>query len=669
MSEFQVIQGAVEKAARRRRWQRAWRGFWIGLLAGTVLCLAVLVAFKLAPLPYWALAAAGLAAAICAATGFTVGGWRPVSLSETARWIDREQVLKERLSTALEVAPTESEWSQLLVHDAARHAEGLDPRRLLPFHLPRAARWAALVLAVAAGLGFVPEHRSKAYRQKLNDAAIVSDTGKQLADLTKRSLEQRPPALEPTQKAMLSVAELGQKLERVPLTKSDALRELANAAEKLSKEAQQLARNPALKPLERAARDAGSGIGNKTPEELQRQIDSLQKSIGDKATPDGLDKLKNNLQQAQQAAKEMKDQQGANTDALRQQLAQSLAALAQESHDLGQPMDSLDEAIKALEKGQIGQVLKDLDIAEQDLEKLSEMAKNLAKCQQQMSQLGKDLAEQLENGQAEAARDTLEKMTKQLQAPGLASEQLQKMLEEVSKAVSPASDYGKVAEHLKNAAKQMQQAQQSGSNQAKSQAAQELAAAAKELEQLAQQASDAQSLSAMLNGLSQAQQAIASGKGWGQCKKPGACGHCNGQGCAMCKGTGWAHGGRNSPSGVGTWADENEGWTYYPDKVPQTPVDNSSVQRPDLDPRGLSDRGPGEKSDALRPSQVKGKFSPGGPMPSITLRGVSIKGTSNVKFEDAATAAQSEAQSALNQDQVPRAYQSAVKDYFDDFKK
>ena len=56
-------------------------------------------------------------------------------------------------------------------------------------------------------------------------------------------------------------------------------------------------------------------------------------------------------------------------------------------------------------------------------------------------------------------------------------------------------------------------------------------------------------------------------------------------------------------------------------------------------------------------------------MPSITLKGVSVKGTSNVKFEEAVTSAQQDAQSALSQDQVPRAYQNAVRDYFDDLKK
>ena len=93
------------------------------------------------------------------------------------------------------------------------------------------------------------------------------------------------------------------------------------------------------------------------------------------------------------------------------------------------------------------------------------------------------------------------------------------------------------------------------------------------------------------------------------------------------------------------------------------------MKRPDLDPRGLSDRGPGELSEALRPTKVKGKMAPGGPMPSIALKGVSIKGQSNVKFEEAAATAQSEAQNALNHDQVPRVYQNVVKDYFDDLKK
>jgi hypothetical protein len=39
-----------------------------------------------------------------------------------------------------------------------------------------------------------------------------------------------------------------------------------------------------------------------------------------------------------------------------------------------------------------------------------------------------------------------------------------------------------------------------------------------------------------------------------------------------------------------------------------------------------------------------------------------------VAYQQAAATAQSDAQSALNQDEVPRAYQGAVRNYFDDIK-
>ena len=96
--------------------------------------------------------------------------------------------------------------------------------------------------------------------------------------------------------------------------------------------------------------------------------------------------------------------------------------------------------------------------------------------------------------------------------------------------------------------------------------------------------------------------------------------------------------------------------------------DNTGKVRPDTDPKGLTDR-PADMNDALKPTKVKGQFSPGGQMPSITLKGVSIKGQSKVQIEEASVSAQADAQSALNQEKVPRAYQGAVRDYFDDLKK
>jgi len=170
------------------------------------------------------------------------------------------------------------------------------------------------------------------------------------------------------------------------------------------------------------------------------------------------------------------------------------------------------------------------------------------------------------------------------------------------------------------------------------------------LQKLMDQMADAEALEATLDALNRAQMAISQCKSWGQCQGP----------------PGFKPGGKPG-RGVGTWADEN-GWTYFDNPNQDAGWDNSGIERPDMEGKGLTDR-PDDLNPNLTPDKVKGQMSPGGSMPSITLKGVSIKGSSNVKFEEAAATAQQDAQSALNQDQVPRAYQNAVRDYFDDLKK
>jgi hypothetical protein len=276
-----------------------------------------------------------------------------------------------------------------------------------------------------------------------------------------------------------------------------------------------------------------------------------------------------------------------------------------------------------------------------DLEKMRDMAKSLQQMQAQMEKLGKDLAEQLKNGQPEAAQMTLEKMQQQLKSSSLSPEQLQKLTDEVAKAVDPAGNYGKVAEHLKQAAQQMK----AGDKQA---GGKSLADASKELEKLTQQMGDAKELMATLENMKQATMCVGNCQGWKASNNPGM-GKSNGK----------------PGSGVGTWSDSSAEWNgEFNDRW-----DNSGIVRPDMEAKGHTDRGDGELSDALKPTKVKGQFSPGGQMPSVTLKGVSIKGQSKVAYEEAAATAQIEAQSALSQDKVPRAYQGAVRDYFDDTKK
>jgi cob(I)alamin adenosyltransferase len=513
--------------------------------------------------------------------------------------------------------------------DAAGRAQGLEPRRLVQFHLPRRAiRWALPILVLTAGLGFVPEYRSKSFRQQNADQANIKEAGRQLAALTRHDLQKRPPALESTQKSLEAVTDLGEQLAKKTLSRTEALKDLANMAEKLKDELKELGKDPAMKRLEQAAR-SNAGTDSQSATGLQKQMEAMQKQLGKPTgNPDAVEQFKKDLEKLAETAQAMTDQNSPGNEAERQKMSESLSALSKQAQEMGLQLPQLDEAIAA-------------QAAMTDLEKMRDMAKSLQQLQQQMEKLGKDLAEQLKNGQPEAAQMTLQKMVSKLNAAKLSSDELQKLLEEVSNAVQPAGSYGQVAQYLKNATKQLQAGDQPN-------AAQSLASAAKELEKLMQQMGDAQELAATLENLNQASMCIGSGQGWRACRQPG-----------------YKPGGQPG-SGVGTWAEDETGaWNgEFTDRW-----DNSGIVRDDLDPRGRTDRGEGGPSDALKPTKVRGQFSPGGQMPSITLRGVSIKGQSKVQYEEAATAAQSDAQSALSQEKVPRAYQGTVKDYFNDIKK
>src|SRR5436305_2003352 len=107
MSDLESIRAVLEKAARRHRLGRALRGLWHGLLVGAIGSVLVLTAFHLFPLPLGSLALAALLPLPAMLLGFFIGGWHSSDLAEVARWVDRRQSLKERLSTALEVAGVE----------------------------------------------------------------------------------------------------------------------------------------------------------------------------------------------------------------------------------------------------------------------------------------------------------------------------------------------------------------------------------------------------------------------------------------------------------------------------------------------------------------------------------------------------------------------------------
>jgi predicted translin family RNA/ssDNA-binding protein len=521
MSELELINQTLAKAARLRRMQRALRGLWIGLFSGACLWLVSVIVYKLAPIPLASVFWTGAVAAACPVLGFLLGGWRSDTLETTARWVDLQAGLKERLSTAVELSKSEhaGPWRDLIVTDAASHADAVQKRPLIRFGLPALARWTVLILAVAFGLGFVPEYRSKSFLQQQTDAGQVKEVGKQIEALTRRELVQRPPVNESVKQALEKAEALGQEFQQAKLTRGEALQGLSSMQDRLKQEVNELGKEPGLKRLQQAARSQPSASAPSAAS-MQKQMEALQKQLGStKADPEKIEQIQQKLDQIQRAAQDLANK-GGGTDAEKQQLAQSLNALSSQAAQMGMNLPDIEQAMAALAANQSDLFLQNLDASLQELEKLKQAAQAMQQLQAQMEKLGKDLAEQLENGQAEMAQKTLDNMIKQLQSSGLTREQLQKILEEVSQAVDPASPYGKAAECLQQATKQMNQGDQQG-------AAQSLAEAAKELQNLMQQFGDLQSLMAALDAMKEGSMCIASGQKWGTCQG------CGGKGCGM----------------------------------------------------------------------------------------------------------------------------------------
>jgi hypothetical protein len=473
MKELESIRLVLNRLARRRRWAHGLTGLWKGALAGAILMLLAIIVYKVAPIPERVLGVAGVCAAVAAVIGFVAGWMRPVGLMDTARWVDSKKKFQERLSTALEMGESQLDesWKTLVITDAAARLQEVEPKQLLPISLTRASRWAVAVLALTACLGFVPEYRTPAFKQKQKDSEIIKDAGKNMVELTRRRLEERPPAMEPARKALEEVNELGQQFAKASLTRSEALKQLASKTQQLKDDTKEVRQSPAFKALDKAAKASAKGGSTSSPE-LQKQIEKLQEQMANgSASQDAMDKMKRDLDKAQEPAAGLKDKNDEARKEAEEKLQQQLADLAKEAKEAGLNLPQLDEAIAALAQAQPDEVVKDLQMAEVELDKLRDMAKTLEKLQMQMDKLGKDLAEQLQNGQVEAAQATLRKMAEKVQSAKLTPEQMQKMVEEVNKATKPGREYGKAGELLKDAAKQMAQGQKAQAGESLQQAA------------------------------------------------------------------------------------------------------------------------------------------------------------------------------------------------------
>ena len=135
MSEKQVIGAKIQAAASRRKIQHGWRCMWRGLLFGVCRGLVALVILKLASIPQVSLLWAGIIGLAFPVGALLFGLAKRFDAIDTARWLDSETGLKERLSTAIELTDGDAEnsdWSALVIRDAAKAADKIEAGKLMP---------------------------------------------------------------------------------------------------------------------------------------------------------------------------------------------------------------------------------------------------------------------------------------------------------------------------------------------------------------------------------------------------------------------------------------------------------------------------------------------------------------------------------------------------------
>jgi hypothetical protein len=365
----------------RLRLRDAIRWSLRGLSGGLAVGLGLALVARLRPLftaneliPYCAaLAGAGLIL-------FFVGGWAwPRNKLHAARFFDQVYGLKERTSTALEIASgaleVPGDWAERQLADAAQAAEAVDAAEGLPLFGLARPDWLlalALLAALAAALALPnPQEGRLANERALN--AAVEQTAQQIEAI--RQEVQQNPALTQEQRDALTqpLEEAQRQLQEGNLSQEQAVAVLTQAENQL----QQLA-DPQAQQQIQALQQAGQGMTDS----------STTQSVGDSLANGDLQGAANQL--ANIDPSQLTPAQQAD---LANQLDQAASSLASTNPQLSSQMQ---QAADALRNGDTQAAQQALNQASQTL---SQTASQLAQ-----SQAAATAAAQVGQGQQTVAR-------------------------------------------------------------------------------------------------------------------------------------------------------------------------------------------------------------------------------------------------------------------------
>ncbi len=266
-------------------------------------------------------------------------------------------------------------------------------------------------------------------------------------------------------------------------------------------------------------------------------------------------------------------------------------------------------------------------------DKIEQLAANDRKVQEKLRDSGLD-KEELKKALENLKNKDYDAVAKQLADKGLSQEQVNKVMQEVQKRCQACSSASQLASKLGSAAK-------SGGGKAGAQSGQsDLSGLSEAGDQLSQLESMEQELKELESAMSQLD--AAKGQLGGACKMCNGTGQCNGKPCPGCQGSGMCQGmgqgrqGMGRGSGMGADPGQGEG-NIAPSQV--------------TDFRLQNERTPVKTGKG---SIVSQQF----------VDGEQFKGEVSEAFREAAISAQREVTDAVNREEIPRQYQSSVREYF-----
>ena len=406
-----------------RRWDRrlrvveslVWvpRGLIVGLVAGVIVASAARMRPWLLPEQVAGIAAVAIALGAVAALA-AVWAW-PRSTAKVARHFDRRFALRERISTALELAagviPYPDHLAERQLSDATQAAQGVNAAA----YLPARVRWReiALVVLLAALLAFLlladnPQAEELRARQAVqqaiaNQAAQVEEMIELIRENPDLTAEEQAALTEPLEEAL-------DILQEPDITQQEAVAALAEAQQELHELGDGMLSQQAEAYQEAANALAGSDQTSELARALNRPdlgqsadaLDALADDLGESdLSEQERDDLANRLEQAADALE-------ASNPALAERLRQAAEALRQ--NDIEAAQQALREAADTLREQQ--RQLEESEMAQSAQSASQQMREG----QQELAQAGQEMAEQPSDAEpGESAQPSQQQAGSQIQ--------------------------------------------------------------------------------------------------------------------------------------------------------------------------------------------------------------------------------------------------------------